>query len=140
MNKNEVKELLRSVRRKKSLLATLRQYINEEIAIMSGVGAVVYDKTPVVASHGNSSEERVAKHIDRLASLTARYDELFDRMCEEEDELCDRMKALSPEEYEVVLNRYMRGISIEKTAKDMSYSVDGIKTIQKRVYKKMADE
>lgn len=139
MTPDDIKKLLKSVRAKKSRLIALQEYISEELALMSGVGAVDYSKIPVQGSGGNGTEERYAKHADRLARIQSVYDELFDEMCAEEDELVRRMEALDPTEYEVVLNRYMRGISVRKTADIMGYSEDGIYRVQQRAFKKLSE-
>lgn len=138
MTYNEIKELLKSVRSKKSRLKALQEYIAEERALIEGVGAVRYDKVSVISSPGNSTEERYAKLIDKLARLEERFDSLFDEMCAEEDTLAELMQGLPAVEYEVVLNRYLRGISVRDTAKIMGYCDDTIKYHQRQAYKKMS--
>ena len=140
MTVEEVKSLLKSVKSKKSRLLALQQYIAEERSLMSGVNAVDYAKTPVQGSGGNAQEERYIKHADRIARVEAVYDKLFEDMCAEEDELGRRMERLNPTEYEVILNRYMRGESVAKTAQLMGYERDSIYPIQRRAVRKMAKD
>ena len=137
MTYEEVKNLLKNIRGKKSRLKALKSYIDEERALIEGIGAVSYDKVAVKTSQNNSTEERYIKYLDRLKDLQNRFDVLMDDMCQEEDIINDLMKRLSPTEYEVILNRYLRGLSVNKTARIMNYSVDGIYDIQERSIKKM---
>ena len=137
MTYNEILNLCKSVCSKKSRLKALQSYIGEERALIENVGAVNSDSLGVVSSAQNGTEERYAKHMDRLVQLQSRFDALFDEMCEEEDKLNELMQRLSPTEYEVILNRYLRGMSVLKTARIMDYSEGGIKHIQERAFKKM---
>lgn len=138
MTTEEIKGLLRNVCSKKSRLKALQSYIDEQRALIEGVGAVKYDSVRVKSSPGNGTEERYTKYMDKLRQLQDRFDKLFDSMCEEEDRLNKLMEKLSPTEYEVILNRYLRGFSRYETAKLMGYSDDGIKSAQKRALKKMS--
>lgn len=138
MTSEEIKELLKNVRSKKSRLKALQSYIDEQRALIENVGAVNSDSLGVVSSAQNGTEERYAKHMDRLVQLQSRFDTLFDEMCEEEDKLNELMQRLSPTEYEVILNRYLRGMSRIRTAQIMGYSEDGLKDVQKRAIKKMS--
>lgn len=138
MTREEVKELLKSVRAKKSRLLALQEYINEYRALMSGKGGGGNTSERVSVSTGNSVEERYVKCIDRITHLQNIYDNLFDEMCREEDQLAELMQHLSPTEYEVILNRYLRGIPRKKCAEIMNYSEEGICRIQQRAFKKMA--
>lgn len=138
MTNEEIKNLLRNVRSKKSRLKALRAYIDEERALIEGVGAVGYDSLGVVSSVQNGTEERYIKHLDRLKELQMRFDTLFDEMCAEEDRLCELMQGLSPTEYEVILNLYMRGLPRRKTARIMHYSEDNIKYLRSQAIKKMS--
>lgn len=140
MTEIEVKQLLKSVRSKKSRLLSLQRYINEERSLMGGVSAVDYGKERVQGSGGNGVEERYIKHADRIAKAQKLYDKLFDEMCAEEDELGRRMERLTPTEYEVILNRYMRGISVRRTADIMGYEPTSIYPIQRRAFCKMAKD
>ena len=138
MTGEEIKNLLRTVRSKKSRLKALRAYIDEERALIEGVGAVEYDSRGVVSSVQNETEKRYVRHLSRLNQLEERFDILFDEMCAEEDRLCELMQGLSPTEYEVILNLYLRGLPRRKTARIMGYTEDGIKDIRKRFIKKMS--
>lgn len=138
MTSEEIKELLKNVRSKKSRLKALQSYIDEQRALIENVGAVNSDSLGVVSSAQNGTEERYAKHMDRLVQLQSRFDTLFDEMCEEEDKLNELMQRLPPTEYEVILNRYLRGMSRIRTAQIMGYSEDGLKDVQKRAIKKMS--
>lgn len=138
MTYEEVKNLLRNMRAKKARLETLLLYIKARRSLMDGVGAVNYDKVSVESSPGNSTEERYIKELDRLKDLQQRYDLLYDDLCQDEEKIFDLMQRLSPTEYEVILNRYLRGLSRYKTARLMNYSDEGIKTIQERAIKKMS--
>lgn len=140
MTVEEVKELLKSVRSKKSRLLSLQRYINEERSLMGGVSAVDYGKNPVQGSGGNGVEERYIKHADRIAKAQSIYDRLFDEMCAEEDELGRRMERLDLTEYEVILNRYMRGISVRRVADIMGYTEENIYPIQRRAFRKMSGD
>lgn len=140
MTINEVKKILVSVRRKKARLIALQEYIQEELALMSGVGAVDYSKLTVQGSPGNGVEERYVKQSDRLGRIQAHFDTLFTEMCEEEDDLRRRMESLSPIEYEVILNRYMRGFSVKRTADVVGYSEANVYKIQEKAVKKMSGD
>lgn len=140
MTEIEVKQLLKSVRSKKSRLLSLQRYINEERSLMGGVSAVDYGKNPVQGSGGNGVEERYIKHADRIAKAQKLYDKLFDEMCEEEDELGRRMERLTPTEYEVILNRYMRGISARGVSLIFPYSEANIYKIQSKAIRKMSGD
>lgn len=137
MTYEEIKELLRNVRSKKSRLKAIQTYINEEQELMRGVRGMDFDSTRVVTTPINHNEERYVKHLDRILKWQELYDTLFDEMCREEDLLSELMKVLSPTEYEVILNRYMAGISRKKTAEIMNITEDGIKKSQSRAIKKM---
>lgn len=138
MTYEEIKSMLKNIRGKKARLKSLQLYISEERALIEGVSAINYDKLTVKTSQGNGTEERYIKYLDRLKDLQDRFDALMDDMCKEEDIINDLMKALSPTEYEVILNRYFRGLSVSKTARIMNYSIDGIKDLQSRAIKKMS--
>ena len=140
MSVDAVKCLLRNLKAKKSRLLALQNYINECYALMSGVSAVDYSKTPTRGNAANATENRYISHADHLARIQKMYDELFDAMCAEEDKLAECMHTLSPTEYEVILNRYMRGISVRKTANIMGYSEEGIFKIQQKAFKKISKE
>lgn len=116
----------------------LQAYINKERALVGGVGAVNYDKVSVDSSSGNSTEERYIKEMDRLKDLQQRYDLLYDDLCQDEEKIFNLMKMLSPTEYEVILNRFLRGLTRVKTACLMNYSEDNIKHLQNQAIKKMS--
>lgn len=138
MTYEEVKSLLKNIRGKKSRLKALKSYIDEEMTLIEGVSAVSYDRVAVKTSQGNSTEGRYVKYLDRLKDLQSRFDALMDDMCREEDIINDLMQRLSPTEYKVILNRFLRGLSVNKTARIMNYSVDGIYDILERAIKKMS--
>ena len=142
MTVEKVKRRLKSVRGLRVRLLTLQRMIDELADEMSGVGAVDYSKVKVKSSPGNSTENRYIKMADRLKALQDEYNTLFDELCVVEDDLGERMKRLNPTEYQVIYERYLKGIrpfSIRKAADKFGYTEDGIKTIQKRAFKKMAD-
>lgn len=139
MTYEEVKSLLKNLRGKKSRLESLQLYINERLALIDGVGAVNYNKVKIDSSPGNSTEERYIKEIDRLKDLQQRYDLLYEDFCKNEELIFDLMQKLSPTEYEVILNRYLRGLSIRRVSQIMKYSIDGIKDIQARAFEKMSE-
>lgn len=138
MTYDEIKNLLKSVRSKKSRLLAMQAYIEEERQLIFGVSSPQYDSVLVVHSQANGTEERMAKYIDRYNDWKARYDKLFDEMCAEEDLLCEKMQTLSPKEYEVILNRYMKGLSARKTGELMHYEEQTVKNICREAIKKMA--
>lgn len=137
MTYEEVKNLLKSVRSKKSRLLAMQAYIAEERQLMLGVTSPQFDGVSVVHSQENGPEDRITKFIDRLNKWKDRYDRLFEEMCEEEDKLAGLMQRLSPVEYEVILNRYLKGLSIKKTARLMNYEEVTIKVISKKAITNM---
>ena len=142
MTVEKVKRRLKSVRGLKVRLLSLQRQIDELEKDMGGEGAVDYGKVKVKSSPGNSTENRYIKMADRLKALQDEYNTLFDELCVVEDDLGERMKRLNPTEYQVIYERYLKGIrpfSIRKAADKFGYTEDGIKTIQKRAFKKMAD-
>ena len=142
MTVETVKRKLKSVRNLKVRLMALEQRINEIDEEIDGVSAVDYGKEKVKSSNGNAIESRYIRQMDRLKDLQCEYDAIFNDLCAVEDELGERMKRLNPTEYQVVYERYMKGIRLlplNGAAKKFGYSLDGIKTIQKRAFKKMAD-
>ena len=138
MTRDEVKSLLKNILGKQARLKAMLSYIKERRALMEGVGAVNYNKVSVCSSLGNSTEERYNREIDRLKELQQRYDTLHDDLCNDEKLIFELMQKLSPSEYEVILNRYLRGISAKKVAKLMNYSLDGLYDVQARAIKKMS--
>lgn len=138
MTYDEVSDLLRSVRSMKSQLVAMQAYIDEVRHSMLGVTAQQFDDVAVVHSPTNSTEERVFKYLERYKKWEERYDKLFEEMCFEEDKLCEMMKCLSPTEYEVILNLYLRGLPRLKVADIMNYTEDGIKSVRKRAIRKMS--
>lgn len=142
MTVEKVKHKLKSVRSLKVRLFALQREIDELAKEISGVGAVDYGKLKVKSTQGNSTEHRYIKYADRLKSLQDEYDALFAELCALEDELGERMKRLNPTEYQVIYERYIfgiRSVPIMAVANKLGYSEDGIKTLQKRAFKKMAD-
>lgn len=137
MTYEEVKSLFKNIHGKQARLEAMLTYINDRLALMQGVGAVNYDRVTVNSSPGNSTEERYIREIDRLKELQKRYDILHEDMCNDEKLIFDLMQLLSPTEYEVILNRYLRGLGAKKVAKLMGYSLDGLYDIQARAIKKM---
>ncbi len=138
MTYKEVHSLLKNFDGKKSRLKSMLSFITERRTLIEGVGAVNYDNVSVVSSPGNSTEERYIKELDRLKDLQQRYDLLYDDLCQDEERIFNLMQRLSATEYEVILNRYLRGLTRLRTAQIMGYSVDGLKDIQKRALKKMS--
>ncbi len=138
MKYKEIQELLQKVRSKKSRLKALQSHISEEYALLTGIAGKTSENINVIATLDNKVEERYTRHIDRLNALQTLFEQLFEETCQEEDLLGELMKKLTPTEYEVILNRYMLGISRRRTANLMKYTEDGIKTIQKRALKKMS--
>ncbi len=138
MTYEEVKALLHNIRSKKSRLKAIKIYIAEERALMDGIGALDYKNIKVLSSPRNNTEERYIRHLERINNLQKRFDILFEKMCAEEEVISTLMDKLSPTEYEVILNRYLRGLSRRATANLMGYSEDGLKDIQSRAIKKMS--
>lgn len=138
MTYKEVQNLFKNLQGKKSRLQTLLLYINERRTLMDGVGAVNYDKVSVDSSPGNSTEERYIKEMDRLKDLQKHYELLYDDFCKDEELAFNLMRKLSPTEYEVILHRFLEGVSCQKTANLMHYSIDGLKDVQSRAIKKMS--
>ena len=142
MTVEKVKRRLKSARGLRVRLLTLQRMIDELADEMSGVGAVDYSKVKVKSSPGNSTESRYIKLADRLKDLQNQYNTLFDELNAVEDDLGERMKRLNPTEYQVIYERYLKGIrpfSIRKAADKFGYTEDAIKAIQRRSFKKMAD-
>ena len=139
MTYEEVKNLLKSVRSKKSRLLAMQAYIAEERRLMLGVTSPQFDGVSVVHSQENGPEKRITKFIDRLNKWKERYGGLFEEMCEEEDRLTEMMQKLSPVEYEVILNRYLKGLTVRKTASLMNYQEDSIKKICRKAIQKMTN-
>lgn len=142
MTTEAVKRKLKSVRNLKVRLMALQQQIDELADEISGVGAVDYSKIKVKSSQWNATESRYVKSVDRIMELQQEYETLFDDLCAVEDDLGEMMKRLNPSEYEVIFERYIKGIrpvSIRHVADKFGYTDDGIKTLQKRAFKKMAD-
>ena len=137
MTYEEVRELLKSVRSKKSRLLAMQEYIAEARQLMLGVTTPQFGSVVVMHSQENGTEKRMMKYLERYSNLKDRYDKLFEEMCAEEDQLCAMMQNLSPEEHEVILNRYLRGLSVRKTAKIMNYSEDWVYVTQRSAIKKM---
>ena len=138
MTYKEVQNLFKNLQGKKQRLETLLVYINGRRSLMDGVGAVNYDKVSVDNFHGNSTEARYIKEMDRLKDLQKHYDLLYDDFCKDEERAFNLMRKLSPTEYEVILHRFLEGLSRYKTARLMNYSDEGIKTIQERAIIKMS--
>lgn len=142
MTVEKVKRRLKSVRDLKVRLLALQRRIDELEKDISGVGAVDYSKVKVKSSPGNSTENRYIRLADRLKDLQNQYNTLFDELNAVEDDLGERMKQLNPTEYQVIYERYLKGIrpfSIRKAADKFGYTEDAIKAIQRRSFKKMAD-
>ena len=137
MTYEEVKNLLKNIRGKQARLKAVLSYINERRALIEGVGAVNYEKVSVKSSPGNSTEERYVREMDRLKDLQQRYDILHEDLCKDEELIFELLQRLSPTEYEVVMNRYLRGLTIRQTAKLMNYQEDSIKQICRRAIQKM---
>lgn len=138
MTYGKVKNMLQNVKGKRSRLKALEGYIREERAFLEGISAVRYDKVTVDCSPGNSNEERFTRYMDRLNELEKRFDMLMEDMNNEEKLIDTLMQKLTPTEYEVILNRYLRGLSRAKTARLMKYSPDNIKYLQTQAIKKMS--
>ena len=142
MTVEKVKRRLKSVRGLRVRLLTLQRMIDELADEMSGVGAVDYSKVKVKSSPGNSMENRYIRLADRIKALQDEYDTLFDELCAVEDDLGERMKRLSPTEYQVIYERYLKGIrpfSIRKAADKFGYTYESLQKLQQRAFKKMAD-
>ena len=138
MTYEEVKNLLKSVRSKKSRLLSMQAYIAEVRQIMLGVTSPQLDGVAVAHSQNNCPEERIIRYMDRYNKWKELYDKLFDEMCAEEDKLCEMMRTLSPTEYDIILNRYLMGFSVRKTANLMSYEEQTVKNMCRTAIKKMA--
>ncbi len=138
MTYKEVQSLLQNLKGKKARLKAMQSYINKEREQLEGVSAVKYDKLVVKASQCNGTEARYIKCIDRLNDLVNRYDELTEDLHNDENSIFNLMQKLSPTEYEVILNRFLRGLTCTKTARIMGYSIDGIKDAQTRAIRKMS--
>lgn len=138
MTYEEVKSLLKNIRGKQARLKAVLSYINERRALIESVGAVNYEKVSVKSSPGNSTEERYVREMDRLKDLQQRYDMLHEDLCKDEALIFELMKCLLPTEYEVVLHRYLKGLTVRKTANIMHYEDDTIRKICYRAIKKMA--
>lgn len=138
MTYEEVKNLLKNIRGKQARLKAVLSYIIERRALIEGVGAVNYDKVSVKSSPGNSTEERYVREMDRLKDLQQRYDVLHEDLCKDDELIFELMKALDAEEYEVILNRYLRGLSPRKTAKLMNYSEEWVYLTQRTAIEKMS--
>lgn len=138
MTYEEVKNLLKNIRGKQARLKAVLAYINERRALIEGVGAVNYEKVSVKSSLGNSTEERYVREMDRLKDLQQRYDILHEDLCKDEELVFNLMQRLTLTEYEVILNRYLKGLSVRKTSSIMNYQEGSIKQITRRAIKKMA--
>lgn len=138
MTYDDVKDLLKNIQRKKSIIKSLKSYIAEEKSLLSDITGITYDVIVVSSSFVNKTEDRYINILDCLQGLEDRFNKLFNEMCMEENLILEMMGNLSPVEYETITNRYFRGISIKETADMMHYSTDGIKSIQKRAIKKMS--
>lgn len=137
MTVDEVKELLKNLRSKKRRLMALQEYIASERSLLLTVSNLDNSSTPVKTSQVNGVEKRYVSHIDRIRKWEMIYDDLFTEMCKDEDKLASAMQNLSPTEYEVILNRYLLGLSRKKAADLMNYTEDGIKSATYRAIKKM---
>lgn len=137
MTYDEIKNLLKNVRSKKSRLLAMQAYIEEERQLIMGVTSPQLGGLGVKHSQENGTEQRMMKYLERYSKWKDRYDELFEEMCTEEDKLCEMMQKLSPKEYEVILNRYLKGLTVRKTANIMHYEEDTIRQICYRAVKKM---
>ena len=138
MTYDEVKNLLQGLPGKKKRLAHLREFIDEELAEIVSISSAQYEG-PRVASSGaqNGTEERYIKHMDRIREYEKTYDELFAELNKDEKNLMRLMEALTPIEYDVILNRYFRGKSRRDVAVLMHYEEEWIKSLQRSAIEKM---
>lgn len=142
MTAEKIKRKLKNVRALKLRMFELQQRINELEEDIAGLTAVDYSKNKIKSSSRNYIEERYVKRADRLRSLQEEYDSIFKELCDLEDELGKRMKALNPGEYEVIRRRFLTGlipVSIGKVANALGYTYESVQKIQQRAFKKMAE-
>ena len=137
MTYGELKSLLQSLYGKKQRLAHLRQYIDEELAEIIGISGSQFDGPRVESSAQNGTEERYIKHFDRIREYEKTYDELFAELNKDEKIIMRLMETLTPVEYDVILNRYFRGLPRREVAEMMHYEEEWIKRLQSSAIKKM---
>lgn len=138
MTYSEVKNILQNIRGKKRRVKALRDYIRKEREALDGVSAVKYDNLAVKSSSDNGTEVRYIKSLDRLNDLEKHYDDLNEDIHNDENLIFRLMESLSPTEYEVILHRFLEGLTVNRTANVMYYQPDGIKDAQTRAIKKMS--
>lgn len=138
MTYSEVKNILQNIRGKKRRVKALRDYIRKEREALDGVSAVKYDNLAVKSSSDNGTEVRYIKSLDRLNDLEKHYDDLNEDIHNDENLIFRLMESLSPTEYEVILHRFLEGLTVNRTANVMHYQPDGIKDAQTRAIKKMS--
>lgn len=137
MTYKEVQNILQNIRGKKHRVDSLGALIRKEREQLEGVSAVKYDKLTVKSSQDNGTESRYVKSMDRINDLERHYDDLIHDVHNDEKMIFQLMEKLSPTEYEVILNRFLRGLSRVKTARLMNYSEDNVKHLQRQALKKM---
>lgn len=134
----EVQNVLQNIRGKKRRVKAVGDYIRRAREELDGVSAVNYDKLVVKSAQDNGTEARYIKALDRLNDLEKHYDDLNEDIHNDENLIFRLMERLSPTEYEVILHRFLEGLTVNRTARVMHYQPDGIKDAQTRAIKKMS--
>lgn len=143
MTVDKIKRKLNGVATLKVRLLALKQKIEEITYDLEGVGAINLGGTKIKPTQENFIEGRYIKYLDRLKTLQNEYNLVFSNLCQEEDELNERMMRLNPTEHDVIYIRYLKGIKsipIMRVADKFGYTYESIQKIQQRAFKKMADE
>lgn len=134
MTEREILLKLRLLKAKRKKILELKQQIAEAATYIRGTS---WTSTRVIGGAFITPQER---YLERTELLKKELNRVFAEYEDLHYNLLELMTPLSAFDWTVILNRFFRGMTMQRTAQDMELSVERIKDIQAQAIKVMSEQ
>ena len=136
MTEQEILRTLELLKAKRVKIIELQERIKAEAAIKDGLTGIAYSSPKLSGGTFITPQERYCERIEHLQGVYNRIYSEYEKMA---NPILDRMKRLQPTQWQVLINRFFRGMSVKRTAEVMCFSAYNVSIEQKEAVKKLSE-
>lgn len=142
MSYEEVRDLLKSIKRNRSLLRTIERKLTEDDRFIF-ISAIDYSRPSVKGRMGKPKQEEYCEFKERLErkhkALCEQAEKLTLEIFIAEDTINNAIAILTPLEQDIIISSYMNGQGDSTIARQKNYSLSHIKRLKNKAVKKMSN-
>lgn len=142
MTLDECRELLRSIKRNRSLLRTIERKLADDDKFIF-ISAIDYSRPVVKGGNGETKQEQYAELSEKMDKnkrlLKEQAEKLMIEIFFAEYTISGALPSLSPTERDIIIDCYMNGESNSTIARKKNYSLSHIKRMKNKAIRKIAN-